>query len=84
MLYIASLLIIIITRFTQHLIGLKYEIEIRKCEWLALLDRGEVGDVVVGRICEVGQKRWKVDAGSCLDCQLQLSSVHLPGGVLRR
>jgi len=46
--------------------------------------RGEVGDVVVGRICEVGQKRWKVDAGSCLDCQLQLSSVHLPGGVLRR
>lgn len=46
--------------------------------------RGEIGDVVVGRITEVQQKKWKVDAGSRLDCQLQLSSVYLPGNQLRR
>ncbi|XP_014661622.1 PREDICTED: exosome complex component RRP4-like [Priapulus caudatus] len=45
---------------------------------------GEVGDVVVGRIAEVGQKRWKVDTNSRLDSALLLSSVNLPGGELRR
>ncbi|XP_046845020.1 exosome complex component RRP4-like [Xenia sp. Carnegie-2017] len=45
---------------------------------------GEVGDVVVGRINEVGQKRWKVDTFSKLDSVLMLSSVNLPGGELRR
>eukprot|EP00053_Salpingoeca_punica_P015829 m.146689 g.146689 ORF g.146689 m.146689 type:complete len:352 (-) comp16813_c2_seq2:170-1225(-) len=45
---------------------------------------GEIGDVVVGRITEVGQKRWKVDTQSRLDSVLKLSSVNLPGGVLRR
>lgn len=42
---------------------------------------GEVGDVVVGRITEVGQKRWKVDLNSRQDAVLMLSSVNLPGGV---
>lgn len=45
---------------------------------------GEVGDVVVGRITEVQQKRWKVDTNSRLDSALLLSSVNLPGGELRR
>ncbi|VDH99228.1 exosome complex component RRP4 [Mytilus galloprovincialis] len=45
---------------------------------------GEVGDVVIGRIIEVGQKRWKVDTRSKLDSILMLSSVNLPGGELRR
>lgn len=45
---------------------------------------GEVGDVVVGRITEVGQKRWKVETFSRLDSVLLLSSVNLPGGELRR
>lgn len=45
---------------------------------------GEVGDVVVGRIKEVGQKRWKVDTFAKLDSVLMLSSVNLPGGELRR
>ncbi|XP_036357081.1 exosome complex component RRP4 isoform X2 [Octopus sinensis] len=45
---------------------------------------GEVGDVVVGRIIEVGQRRWKVDTHSKLDSVLMLSSVNLPGGELRR
>lgn len=43
---------------------------------------GEVGDVVVGRILEVTQKRWKVDTNSRLDSILLLSSVNLPGGEL--
>lgn len=46
--------------------------------------QGEVGDVVVGRITEVQQKRWKVDTNSRLDSVLLLSSVNLPGGELRR
>lgn len=43
---------------------------------------GEIGDVVVGRIIELGQKRWKVDTKSKLDSVLMLSSVNLPGGEL--
>ncbi|XP_077161330.1 exosome complex component RRP4 isoform X2 [Paroedura picta] len=45
---------------------------------------GEVGDVVVGRITEVQQKRWKVETNSRLDSVLLLSSMNLPGGELRR
>lgn len=45
---------------------------------------GEIGDVVVARITEVQQKRWKVDTNSRLDSILLLSSVNLPGGELRR
>ena len=43
---------------------------------------GEVGDVVVGRVVEVQQKRWKVDTFSRLESVLLLSSINLPGGVL--
>lgn len=43
---------------------------------------GEVGDVVVGRIIEVQQKRWKVDTFSRLESVLLLSSINLPGGIL--
>ncbi|XP_030557824.1 exosome complex component RRP4 [Drosophila novamexicana] len=45
---------------------------------------GEIGDVVVARVLEVGQKRWRVDTNSRLDSVLLLSSVNLPGGELRR
>lgn len=45
---------------------------------------GEVGDVVVGRVREVGAKRWKVHVGARLDAVLQLASVNLEGGDLRR
>ncbi|KAF8605795.1 hypothetical protein BDV93DRAFT_537182 [Ceratobasidium sp. AG-I] len=44
----------------------------------------EVGDLVVGRITEVQNKRWKVDVNSRQDGMLMLSSVNLPGGVQRR
>ncbi|XP_042900117.1 exosome complex component RRP4 [Parasteatoda tepidariorum] len=45
---------------------------------------GEVGDVVVGRIVEVQNKRWAVDINARLNAILLLSSVNLPGGELRR
>ena len=45
---------------------------------------GEIGDLVVGRITEVQQKRWKVDINAKLDAVLLLSSVNLPGGELVR
>ncbi|XP_025109724.1 exosome complex component RRP4-like [Pomacea canaliculata] len=45
---------------------------------------GEIGDVVVGRILELGTRRWKVDVRAKLDAVLMLSSVNLPGGELRR
>jgi len=44
----------------------------------------EIGDVVIGRILEIGQKRWKVDCNSKQDSVLLLSSIHLPGTVQRR
>ncbi|KAK8864183.1 hypothetical protein IAR55_001429 [Kwoniella newhampshirensis] len=44
----------------------------------------EVGDLVIGRINEVGPQRWRVDANGRQDAVLMLSSVNLPGGVQRR
>lgn len=44
----------------------------------------EVGDLVVGRIVEVQSRRWKVDIGATLLASLPLSSINLPGGILRR
>ncbi|MBX9694737.1 MAG: hypothetical protein K2Z81_20285, partial [Cyanobacteria bacterium] len=46
--------------------------------------QGEVGDVLVGRITEVGPKRWKVDVNSRQDAVLLLSAITLPGGIQRR
>jgi len=45
---------------------------------------GEVGDVVVGRISEVGAKRWRADVNGRQDALLMLSSINLPGGEQRR
>ncbi|CAL1545414.1 unnamed protein product, partial [Lymnaea stagnalis] len=45
---------------------------------------GEIGDVVIGRVIELGQKRWRVETHSRMDSILMLSSVNLPGGELRR
>ncbi|KAJ1559924.1 exosome non-catalytic core subunit rrp4, partial [Nowakowskiella sp. JEL0078] len=45
---------------------------------------GEIGDVVVGRVTELTQKRWKVDINGRNDAILMLSSINLPGGVQRR
>lgn len=43
-----------------------------------------IGDLVIGRIVEVQSRRWKVDIAAPLLAQLPLSSINLPGGVLRR
>lgn len=44
----------------------------------------DIGDVVVGRVTEVGNNRWRVDVQGRQDAILLLSSVNLPGGVQRR
>jgi exosome complex component RRP4 len=44
---------------------------------------GDVGDVVVGRVTEVGQSRWRVDVNGRQDAVLQLGAVNLPGGAAR-
>ena len=45
---------------------------------------GDIGDIVVGRIAELGDQRWKVDIGARQHATLLLASIHLPGGALRR
>ena len=44
----------------------------------------EIGDLVIGRIVEVQSRRWKVDVAAPLLANLQLSSINLPGGTLRK
>ncbi|EMD90236.1 hypothetical protein COCC4DRAFT_30255 [Bipolaris maydis ATCC 48331] len=44
----------------------------------------EIGDLVVGRIMTVGTKKWNVDIAAPMLANLPLSSINLPGGVLRR
>jgi len=44
----------------------------------------EIGDLVVGRIVEVQSRRWRVDVAAPLLAALPLSSINLPGGILRR
>jgi len=43
-----------------------------------------IGNLVVGRIVEVQSRRWKVDIGAPTLAQLPLSSINLPGGILRK
>ncbi|RIA94821.1 exosome complex component RRP4-like protein [Glomus cerebriforme] len=45
---------------------------------------GDIGDLVIGRITEVSQRRWKVDINSRQDAVLLLSAINLPGGIQRR
>jgi exosome complex component RRP4 len=44
----------------------------------------EIGDLVVGRIAEVQSRRWRVDIAAPQLAALPLSSINLPGGILRR
>jgi exosome complex component RRP4 len=44
----------------------------------------QIGDLIVGRIREVGPKRWLVDIAAKQDAILHLASINLPGGILRR
>ena len=44
----------------------------------------EIGELVIGRIVEVQSRRWKVDVAAPLLANLLLSSINLPGGILRK
>ncbi|KAK5144054.1 hypothetical protein LTR04_001694 [Oleoguttula sp. CCFEE 6159] len=44
----------------------------------------EIGDLVIGRIVEVQSRRWRVDLSAPLLASLPLSSINLPGGILRK
>ena len=46
--------------------------------------QGQVGDLIVGRVSEVGLSRWKISLGEqCRHGQLPLSGIHLTGGAQR-
>lgn len=44
----------------------------------------EVGDIVVGRVAEVGSKRWSIDIGARQFAALPLGGIVLSGGEQRR
>ncbi|CAN1234203.1 Exosome complex component RRP4 homolog [Linum perenne] len=44
----------------------------------------EVGDIIVGRVVEVAQNRWKLEINYSQDAVLMLSSMNLPDGIQRR
>ena len=44
----------------------------------------EIGDLVIGRIVNVQTKKWSVDIAAPMLANLPLSSINLPGGILRR
>lgn len=44
----------------------------------------EVGDVVIGRVVQICNKRWKLETNSKSDTTLSLSAINLPGAVQRR
>ena len=46
--------------------------------------RGDTGDVVVGRVVAISQKRWIIDIQGKQLGQLMLTSIGLPDGVQRR
>ncbi|XP_057438825.1 exosome complex component RRP4 homolog [Lotus japonicus] len=44
----------------------------------------EVGDIIIGRVIEVAQKRWRLEINYSQDAFLMLSSMNMPDGVQRR
>jgi len=45
---------------------------------------GDVGDIVIGRVVEISNKRWHIDIDSYSAAFLNLNSINLPSGVQRR
>jgi len=45
---------------------------------------GSIGDVVVGRIVEVGTDRWAVEIGTAMLAHLHIGAIQLPGSEQRR
>lgn len=44
----------------------------------------EIGDVIVGRVMQIYNKKWKLDTNSKSDTTLSLSAINLPGSIQRR
>lgn len=44
----------------------------------------EVGDVVIGKVTQIYNKKWKLEMNSKGDCTLGLGSINLPGVMQRR
>ncbi|KAL9261501.1 Exosome complex component RRP4-like protein [Drosera capensis] len=44
----------------------------------------ETGDIIVGRVVEVAQKRWRIDINANQDAVLMLSSMNMPDKIQRR
>eukprot|EP00347_Sterkiella_histriomuscorum_P013306 403365220 len=44
----------------------------------------DIGDVIIGRIVSVENKRWAVDINSYQHAVLNLTNINLPGGLQRR
>lgn len=44
----------------------------------------EIGDVVIGRVIQIYNKKWKIDTNSKADSSLSLSAINLPGVMQRR
>lgn len=44
----------------------------------------ETGDIIIGRVIEVVQKRWKLEINFSQDAVLMLSSMNLPDDIQRR
>lgn len=44
----------------------------------------DIGDVIVGRVVGVENKRWTVDINSYQHSILNLTNINLPGGLQRR
>ncbi|GMH02628.1 hypothetical protein Nepgr_004467 [Nepenthes gracilis] len=44
----------------------------------------DTGDIIVGRVVEVAQKRWKIDINANQDAVLMLSSMNMPDKIQRR
>lgn len=45
---------------------------------------GEVGDVVVGRIIKIENKKWRVEVNAYNHATLHLNSINIPSGIQRR
>lgn len=44
----------------------------------------EIGDVVVGYVYEIGNKRWRIEMNCKFEASLHLSAINIPGVVQRR
>lgn len=44
----------------------------------------EVGDVIIGRVTQIFNKRWRLETNSKNDTTLSLSAINLPGVMQRR